>query len=304
MGVLQGSNARQLFASQVHEALERGATLRSETCTSFFGDFPVLLTDVPSNSRLLVEETFGPIVCASSFSSEADAVALANQSSFALGSSVWTADIQRAHRVAAAINAGSCAINDVIRNIGNPSASFGGNSKSGFGRYRGAEGLLAFTRTQDCYDAFRQVAHARSTGFPLPQRRIKACSFLSSFATGQSNLLTALRRCAHIALLLIAAGAARSQTTRSRRASAAQRSKYLLASHGAVGLPGLQVKRRISAGQKEGLRARLFGYAVRLGSLISMWAESLPGGTQSVPTWMKMGITNSTQDGWVYPKNQ
>ena len=73
---------------------------------------------------------------------------LANCSAFALGASIWTSDSAQAARIAEQLQCGSCAINDVIRNIGNPHAAFGGNKYSGYGRYHGAEGLRAFSRTK------------------------------------------------------------------------------------------------------------------------------------------------------------
>jgi 4,4'-diapolycopenoate synthase len=212
MGVLQGVGARQLFTSQVNDALNRGAKLKSEARAGLFGDYPVLLTEVPPEARLLMEETFGPIICANPFSTEADAIACANQSSFALGASVWTSDLRRAHRIAAAINSGSCAINDVIRNIGNPSAAFGGNSASGYGRYHGAQGLLAFTRTKTVMTV--SASRAREINwFPFTRKTYQSLQILLELRHRSAGLLTALRRCARIALLLITTGQAMGQTT-------------------------------------------------------------------------------------------
>jgi len=107
---------------------------------------PVVLTDVPADAALLVEESFGPVVCIAPFQREADAIGMANGSAFALSASVWTGDDRQGERVAYELNCGTCVVNDVIRNIANPQVAFGGNRASGYGRYHGAAGLRTFSR--------------------------------------------------------------------------------------------------------------------------------------------------------------
>ena len=131
------------------------------------GGGPVLLTDVPAEARILNEESFGPALIVEPFRHEAEAIALANSSSFALSSSVWTMNEARARRVAAQISAGSCAVNDVIRVIANPYSSFGGNGKSGYGRYHGPEGLRSFSRIKTVMHTRDRSVSARSIGFRL-----------------------------------------------------------------------------------------------------------------------------------------
>jgi hypothetical protein len=88
------------------------------------------------------------VICIAPFQSENEAIALANSSAFALSASVWTGDKAQARRVASRLDCGSCVVNDVIRSIGNSHAAFGGNKSSGYGRYHGAAGLRAFSRTK------------------------------------------------------------------------------------------------------------------------------------------------------------
>ena len=109
---------------------------------------PTLLTNIPSGARILNEESFGPVLCVESFRDEAEAIALANASAFALSSSIWTRSQARARRVAAQLSAGSSSVNDVIRGIANPHAAFGGNRHSGYGRYHGPDGLRSFSRVR------------------------------------------------------------------------------------------------------------------------------------------------------------
>ena len=148
LGVLPPGAARERFIAQVVDAIEKGATLHLPERDKLTGCEPVILSNVPAAARLVTEEVFGPVVFAESFKSESEAIAAANASPFALSSSIWTGDPARGRRVAAQMTAGSCAVNDVIRNIANPYASFGGNRQSGYGRYHGPQGLLAFSRTK------------------------------------------------------------------------------------------------------------------------------------------------------------
>ena len=145
---LPDGDGRARMQSQVREALDSGARLEYPHDGAKIEDGPVILSGVPRTSRLLNEECFGPVLCTATFATEAEAVMLANNCEFALGASVWSRDLRKAGRVAAALKTGTCAINDVIRNIANPAAAFGGNQASGYGRYRGAAGLYAFSRTK------------------------------------------------------------------------------------------------------------------------------------------------------------
>lgn len=148
IGQLRIEGVERRLREQVEDALGRGATLRTEWNPKLNASHPVVLTDVPEDSALLTEESFGPVVCFAPFDSEENATQLANACPYALGASVWTGDQAQGQRVAAQLQCGSCAVNDIIRNIANPHASFGGNRLSGHGRYHGAEGLRTFSRTK------------------------------------------------------------------------------------------------------------------------------------------------------------
>lgn len=144
LGPIRIAGVRERLSEQLNDALTRGATLHTPADEAG----PFVLTNVAADASLLQDESFGPIVCVAPFISESDAIAAANSSAFALSASVWTRDKVQAQRVARQLRSGSCAINDVIRNIGNPYAAFGGNQSSGYGRYHGIEGLRTFSRTR------------------------------------------------------------------------------------------------------------------------------------------------------------
>lgn len=136
--------------SQVLEALQRGATLLAGEHPDHWLEnsrklAPVLITNVPNHVSLLNEETFGPILPILPFDQEDEVIELANQSRLGLGASVWTADLQRAKRVAAQLVTGNVCLNDVIISIANPYLPYGGTKEGGIGKYHGAEGLYAFS---------------------------------------------------------------------------------------------------------------------------------------------------------------
>lgn len=107
---------------------------------------PTIVTSLPANSRLLTEEIFGPVLAVQSFSSEEEAVALANGTEFGLACGLWTSNLDRTWRMSRAIEAGTIWINTYHHFYGE--AEVGGFKRSGVGRQQGIEGLLEFTETK------------------------------------------------------------------------------------------------------------------------------------------------------------
>ncbi|MEN9982978.1 MAG: hypothetical protein RI918_947 [Pseudomonadota bacterium] len=96
---------------------------------------PTVFADVNNRMRIAQEEIFGPVACLIPFKDEADAIRLANDTSYGLSSYVWTENLGKAHRVAAAIEAGMCFVNSQnVRDLRQP---FGGTKASGTGREGG-----------------------------------------------------------------------------------------------------------------------------------------------------------------------
>ncbi|MBX6332273.1 MAG: aldehyde dehydrogenase family protein, partial [Gemmatimonadaceae bacterium] len=102
---------------------------------------PTVLVDVAPGSRVLTEETFGPVVPVIRVRDAEEAIRLANASGLGLSASVWGRDLAQAERVARALEAGSVMINDTVSVVGIAEAPHGGVKGSGFGRSHGAEGL-------------------------------------------------------------------------------------------------------------------------------------------------------------------
>ena len=108
---------------------------------------PTVITGLSCDRRLLQEEIFGPVVTITPFDGEPEAIAFANSTSYGLSASVWTRDLQRAHRVAAEIDAGTVWINCwLLRDLRVP---FGGMKESGVGREGGWESLRFFTESKN-----------------------------------------------------------------------------------------------------------------------------------------------------------
>ncbi len=96
---------------------------------------PTVFADVDNRMRIAQEEIFGPVACLIPFTDEADAIRLANDIQYGLSSYVWTENLGRAHRVAAAVEAGMCFVNSQnVRDLRQP---FGGTKASGTGREGG-----------------------------------------------------------------------------------------------------------------------------------------------------------------------
>lgn len=107
---------------------------------------PTLVECPVPNTETLVVEMFGPVMSLLPFDTEDEAIFLANDTVFGLGSGIFTRDLSRAHRVSKRLRSGICWIN-TYRAI-SPIAPFGGFNQSGYGREAGMEAILDYTRTR------------------------------------------------------------------------------------------------------------------------------------------------------------
>ena len=115
---------------------------------------PAIYADVPSTSRLWREEIFGPVMCLRTFETEADAVALANESDYGLVATVVSRDAARAARVADAVEAGLVWVN--MPQLIFPQTAWGGMKRSSIGRELGPWGLAAFQQLKHVVSAVPQ----------------------------------------------------------------------------------------------------------------------------------------------------
>jgi len=147
MGPLVSAEQRARVAQQVDDAVTRGARclLGGETPDGEGWFYPAtVLSDVDPEAAIARDETFGPVVCLSSFDgSEEAALALANDTPYGLGASVYTQDPERGARFAAGLRAGQVGVNRYLG--GAPGTPWVGARQSGFGFLGGREGHLQFT---------------------------------------------------------------------------------------------------------------------------------------------------------------
>ncbi len=137
--------------SYVRAGLDEGARLvaggsRPEALPAGNYLAATVFADVEPWMRIFREEIFGPVVCVTPFDDEADAIALANDTSYGLAAYLWTRDLARAHRLAAAVEAGMTWINS--HNVRDLRTPFGGVKASGLGREGGAHSLDFYTESR------------------------------------------------------------------------------------------------------------------------------------------------------------
>src|SRR5947199_10549004 len=112
---------------------------------------PTVLTAVDKGMPAFDEETFGPVAAVVCARDEGDAIRLANDSTFGLGASLWTASPERAERLAAAIEAGSVFVNGLVKS--DPRLPFGGIKRSGYGRELSEFGIREFVNVKSVWMA-------------------------------------------------------------------------------------------------------------------------------------------------------
>ena len=132
-----------LLEAQINDAIVKGANVvfggkRPEKLKGAYF-LPTLLTNIKKNMRVWKEEVFGPALIAVSFRNEEEAISLANETRYGLGSIIFTKDKDRAHRIASRIEAGNVEINSANHWL--PCNPFGGYKESGIGREHGEIGL-------------------------------------------------------------------------------------------------------------------------------------------------------------------
>ena len=140
-------------ATHVEDARAKGATIltggRARPDLGPLMYEPTILEGVTDEMAVCGEETFGPVISLYPFSSDAEAIELANRGSYGLSASIWSKDSHTARLMAARIRSGSVNINDgAAAAAGSIEAPMGGMGDSGLGRRHGAEGIRRYTEAQ------------------------------------------------------------------------------------------------------------------------------------------------------------
>lgn len=142
-----------IVLDHINEAKSRGARIvaggnRNQRYPNGLFIEPTIVVVNDSNLKVWKEETFGPVIALRTFSTEAEAIDMANDSVYGLNASVWSKNKSRARKIARQIRSGCICINDVMTNYIISDLPFGGQKESGLGRVYGPEGLRAFTDLQ------------------------------------------------------------------------------------------------------------------------------------------------------------
>jgi acyl-CoA reductase-like NAD-dependent aldehyde dehydrogenase len=150
VGPMAGERHRAKVEQYVEQARADGGRIvtgggRGDIEGGFFFQ-PTVIADLPGTSRVIQEEIFGPVLTVQRFTTEDEAIALANGTPYGLAAGLQTTNLARAHRVAARLQAGIVWVNDWA--MLDPAIPFGGVKASGFGREYGPESLDAYTRTK------------------------------------------------------------------------------------------------------------------------------------------------------------
>jgi acyl-CoA reductase-like NAD-dependent aldehyde dehydrogenase len=158
MGPLTSHGHRDRVLSYIQVAREQGSTILTggkapadPALRAGCYIEPTVVTAQPTD-RVCQEEVFGPFVAITRFKDEAEVIGIANSTGYGLGGGLWTRDLQRGHRVAAAIRSGMVWVNSYKRV--SPGSPFGGVGQSGYGRDMGFEAMHDYTDAKSVWVNF------------------------------------------------------------------------------------------------------------------------------------------------------
>ncbi|HUH82696.1 MAG TPA: aldehyde dehydrogenase family protein [Nitrososphaerales archaeon] len=154
MGPLVADSQRSRVASYVRIGTDQGAKVvaggaqpEEEELRAGYFYRPTILDGVTQEMKVARDEIFGPVLTVTTFDGQEDAVAKANDSDFGLWAGVWTKELRRAHRVAAALEAGIVAVNEEPTTF--PQTPFGGFKRSGNSSEQGMDAVSSYVRIKN-----------------------------------------------------------------------------------------------------------------------------------------------------------
>ena len=149
LGPLARLDLAEGLERQLQKALQQGATLLCGGVREGCNFAPTLLDNVSPDSVVFREETFGPLATITTFSSEQEAIRLANLSRYGLSAAIWTQDLDKAKMLARQLEVGSVFVNAVVRS--DSRLPIGGVKKSGYGRELAEAGIKEFCTVKTHY---------------------------------------------------------------------------------------------------------------------------------------------------------
>jgi succinate-semialdehyde dehydrogenase/glutarate-semialdehyde dehydrogenase len=154
VGPLAMARTRERLAKQVDALVAAGATrfvgARPMSGKGYFFE-PGVVTDVPRDTPCYREEIFGPVALVFEVDDLDEAIEVANDSPYGLGSAIWTSDLREMERAVAGIDAGSTFVNSLVKS--DPRLPFGGVKQSGYGRELARDGILEFVNAKTVWMA-------------------------------------------------------------------------------------------------------------------------------------------------------
>jgi len=153
VGPMARKDLKEQLVKQVAQSISSGASCTykhpfNDVDSNFFA--PLILENIPPDAPARREELFGPVFACIKAENDADAISIANETSFGLGASIWTNDIKRGQQLASKIESGSVFINGITRS--DARIPFGGIKNSGFGRELSVFGLHEFVNIKTYWE--------------------------------------------------------------------------------------------------------------------------------------------------------
>jgi acyl-CoA reductase-like NAD-dependent aldehyde dehydrogenase len=174
IGAMTSPAQTEIVSEHVEDARRAGArVLTGGKRGNPPGDWyePTLIADADHSMKVMREETFGPVIPVMKVRDTEEAIELANDSTYGLGSSVFAADAAEGERIARRIEAGHCNVNDVLVNYNVLGLPMGGWKHSGIGVRHGAQGIRRFCRTEALTIPRLPQAKSEAVWFPYSPRK-------------------------------------------------------------------------------------------------------------------------------------